>query len=351
MVLDETRGVNGLMALVLTHACAFEVEQPHSTSEGCTEQSDAPLRHGHERNDMQPSFGASLGKMAIVAAIAALSSQPLSAKERAPSGAVLVYTKAAGFVHKSIPVGAEAIRELGRAHGFAVEVTADPAAFEPANLAKYKAVVFLSTTGNVLPADSQRAAFEGYIRNGGGFLGIHAASDMGPVATSWPFYLNLVGAAFKGHTNARLYSDRPMPSRAGVTYGGPLSAAPSDAEQVTPDMKVSSSEPARIVVEDRASPLTRGWGRSVTRTDEWYGFRTNPRPHVHVIASLDETTFTPGAGAMDGDHPIAWCRSYEGGRSVYTGLGHPIPVWSDPAFLRHILGGIRLAMGSVPFKC
>jgi type 1 glutamine amidotransferase len=140
-----------------------------------------------------------------------------------------------------------------------------------------------------------------------------------------------------------------MPSRAGVTYGGPLSAAPSDAEQVTPDMKVSSSEPARIVVEDRASPLTRGWGRSVTRTDEWYGFRTNP--HVHVIASLDETSYTPGPGKMDGDHPIAWCRAYEGGRSVYTGLGHPTPVWRDPAFLRHILGGIRLAMLSVPFKC
>lgn len=300
---------------------------------------------------MQRSFEAILGKMAATAVFAAVASQPLLAKERAPAGAVLVYTKAAGFVHKSIPVGAEAIRNLGKAHGFAVDVTADPAAFEPANLAKYKAVVFLSTTGNVLPAESQRAAFEGYIRHGGGFLGIHAASDMGSVATSWPFYLNLVGAAFKGHTNARLYSDTPMPSRGGVTYGGPLAAAPADAEQVAPGMKASSSEPARVVVEDRASPLVRGWGRSVTRTDEWYGFQANPRPHVHVIASVDETSYTPGPGKMDGDHPVAWCRSYEGGRSVYTALGHPISAWSDPAFLTHVLGGIRLAMGSVPFKC
>jgi cytochrome c len=277
------------------------------------------------------------------------SSEP--SKANAPAGQILVYTKAAGFVHKSIPVGAEAIRKLGAAHGIGVEVTADPAVFNPENLGKYKAIVFLSTTGNVLPEQSQRAALESYIRKGGGFFGVHAASDMGLVADSWPFYLNLVGAAFKGHTDARLYSDTPVPARPRVSYGGPLRAAPSDAEPSTPALKASSSEPAKVIVEDRSSPLVRGWGSSVTRTDEWYGFSTNPRPHVHVIASLDERTFNPGAGSMNGDHPIVWCRSYEGGRSVYTGLGHPVSVWSDPAFLRHIRGGIQLAMGAVPFRC
>lgn len=294
-------------------------------------------------------------RIATFAVLAVGGPLTLNAKERdadaAPKYAILVYTKAAGFVHKSIPVGAQAIRELGAANGFGVDVTDDAAAFNRENLSKYKAIIFLSTTGNVLSAESHRTAMEGYIRQGGGFFGIHAASDMGPVATAWPFYLNLVGAAFKGHTKARLYSDTPFPSRPGVTYGGPLSAAPPDADAISATLKASSSEPAKVVVEDRKSPLTRGWGRSVKRTDEWYGFATNPRGHVHVIASLDEHSYDPGAGEMGGDHPISWCQSYEGGRSVYTGLGHPVSTWSDPAFRRHILGGIQLAMGTVPFKC
>lgn len=289
-----------------------------------------------------------------LAAFALVSPQALAAKQpkgRAhPKSSILVYTKAVGFVHKSIPIGAEAIRGLGATNGFEVDVTADPEAFTPANLVRYKAIVFLSTTGNVLPSEDQRSAMEGYIRHGGGFFGIHAASDMGNVATSWPFYLNLVGAAFKGHTNGRLYSDVPMPSRPGVTYGGPLAAAPADADTVG-NMKATSSEPAKIVVEDKSSPATRGWGRSITLTDEWYGFLTNPRPRVHVIASLDEATYDPGRGAMNGDHPIAWCHRFEGGRSVYTGLGHPTTAWSNPAFLAHILGGIQLAMGTAAFKC
>lgn len=286
---------------------------------------------------------------ALCGVAALLAPQLASAKAAKPT--ILVYTKAAGFVHKSIPVGTEAIRKLGAENGFVVEATADPEAFTPTNLAKYKAVVFLSTTGNVLPDPGRRAALEGYIRGGGGYFGIHAASDMGGVARDWPFYLGLVGAAFKGHTNARLYSDNPLPARPGLTYGGKLAQAPADADQVAPGMKASSSEPARVVVEDRASPLTRGWGSAITLTDEWYGFVANPRTQVHVIASIDETTYTPGPGAMGGDHPVSWCRSYEGGRSVYTALGHPIGTWSNPRFLSHVLGGIRLAMGTVPFKC
>lgn len=288
--------------------------------------------------------------LAALVALTALMPQASFARERRAAPAVLVFTKAVGFVHKSIPVGAAAIQRLGAARGFAVEVTDDPAVFTAANLAKYKAVVFLSTTGDVLPSASQRLAMEGYIRGGGGFLGIHAASDMGEVATTWPFYLGLVGAAFKGHTAARIYSDTPVPNRPTITYGGPLSAAPPDAEEMS-GRKVSSSEPARVIVEDRSSPAMRGWRRSIIRTDEWYGFSTNPRPRVHVLASLDESSYNPGRGPMNGDHPIAWCHSYQGGRSVYTALGHPITALRDPAFLSHILGSIRLAMGAVPFRC
>src|SRR4051812_11003050 len=89
----------------------------------------------------------------------------------------LVFTKTTGFHHTSIDEGARAIQALGRAHRFAVDTTADPAKFTRANLARYDVVVFLSTTGTPIARRSERRAFETYIERGGGFLGVHAASD------------------------------------------------------------------------------------------------------------------------------------------------------------------------------
>ena len=94
-----------------------------------------------------------------------------------------MFHRAAGFVHASIPGGIAAIAQLGARNGFQVDETADPAAFTRANLARYKAVVFLSTTGNVLADAANRSAMERYIQAGGGYLGIHAASDMGSLRT------------------------------------------------------------------------------------------------------------------------------------------------------------------------
>ena len=297
-----------------------------------------------------------LRTLAVIWVVATVPAPSALSADGGSVGAVLVFHRTTGFVHPSIPAGLEAIKAMGATHHFAVDTTADPAAFTPANLARYKAVIFLSTTGDVLPERAQRAALETYIRSGGGYFGIHAAADMGAARDTWPWYRELVGAAFKGHTGARIYSDAPLPPAAAggarITPGGKLADAPADADDVPQwPVKTVSWEPARIVVEDPTSPLVQGWGPSVTRSDEWYGFRTNPRPNVHVIASLDETSYEPAAGAMGGDHPITWCRPYDGGRSVYTGLGHPKSAWRDPQMLDHVLGGIRLAAGSVPFNC
>ena len=98
----------------------------------------------------------------------------------------------------------------------------------------------------------------------------------------------------------------------------------------------------------------RGWGRTTVRSDEWYGFMQSPRRRVHVLASLDENSYSPAAGDMGpgaADHPIAWCQRFQGGRSVYTGMGHPAAAWRDRKFLQHILGAIRLAAGVARFKC
>jgi cytochrome c len=265
---------------------------------------------------------------------------------------VLVFTKAAGFVHSSIPNAVDAIETLGDTHRFEADVTNDAASFTDANLARYAAVVFVHTTGNVLPGAGERAAFERYIRQGGGFFGVHAAADMGAdVASGWPFYRDLVGAAFKGHTNVRVWG--PWDLGFGTIYEGPVWEAPPESEPFL-IWRLSTSEPALVVVEDIDSAATRGWGSSVTRSDEWYGFLTNPRPSVHVLASLDESSYDPGAGDMGpgaADHPIFWCQRYQGGRSVYNAMGHPATAWSDPTFLESVLGSIRMAAGHATFDC
>ncbi|WP_251840720.1 ThuA domain-containing protein [Oceanitalea stevensii] len=221
----------------------------------------------------------------------------------------LVFSKTAGFRHGSIEEGVAAIQQLGADNGFTVEHTEDAADFTEENLADYDVVVWLSTTGDVLD-DAQQAAFEQYIQGGGGYAGIHAASD---TEYDWAWYGELVGAYFAGHPPG------------------------------TPDGTVD--------VADRVHPSTAHLPFEWDRTDEWYSYEPNVRGEVHVLATLDETSYEPGDLAMGSDHPIAWCHDYDGGRSWYTGGGHTEASFAEPAFLEHILGGIRTAAGVEDANC
>jgi cytochrome c len=223
------------------------------------------------------------------------------AESASRSFSVLVFSKTTGFRHESIPYAIAAIEALGGDHGFSVESTEDAARFTDAELAQYQVVVFLSTTGDVLD-DRQKAAFEHYIRSGGGFVGIHSASD---TEYKWAWYGRLVGAYFASH----------------------------------PEI-----QPAMIGVEDRTHPSTTGLPTIWRRTDEWYNFRSNPRSTVHVLASLDEATYS--GGRMGSDHPIAWCQAIDGGRSWYTAMGHTVESYAEPLFRQHLLGGIESAAGT-----
>ncbi|MEV7603423.1 ThuA domain-containing protein [Kitasatospora sp. NPDC089797] len=221
---------------------------------------------------------------------------------------VLVFSRTGAYRHASIPTAVRTIEELGAAGGFTVDATEDAAVFTPAHLARYRAVVFALTSGDVL-GPAEKAAFEGYLRAGGGYAGIHSASD---TEFAWPFYGQVVGAYFKSHPHGQF--------------------------------------PARVVVEDRDNPSTAhlpavwGW------TDEWYNFRTDPRGSVHVLASVDESSYDPGPDRM-GDHPVVWCRRVQGGRSWYTALGHGEQAYTDPAFRAMLLGGIRVATGTARADC
>jgi type 1 glutamine amidotransferase len=219
---------------------------------------------------------------------------------------VLVFSKTTGFRHDSIPAGVEAIRTLGRANGFLVAATENGGAFTKKRLRRYDALVFLSTTGDVLDP-KQQAALRAFVRSGGGWVGIHAAAD---AEYDWPFYGGLLGTYFRQHP---------------------------------------AVQQATIAVVDRKHPSTRHLPAGWTRTDEWYDFRSNPRGSVHVLATLDETTYT--GGTMGPDHPIAWCQAYRGGRSWYTGGGHSSEAFAEPAFRKHLLGGILWAAGVAKGSC
>jgi len=222
-----------------------------------------------------------------------------------PVWRILVFTKTAEFRHVSIPVAIQAVQQLGAQNGFGVDQTEDARAFTDSNLARYRAVMFLLTTGDVLN-DTQQASFQRFVEAGGGFVGVHSAAD---TEHGWPWYGGLVGTYFASH----------------------------------PAIQV-----ATISVTDPRDASTAGLPAQWTRTDEWYNFTSDPRSSVHVLMTLDEHTYDPGDDAMGADHPISWWHTYDGGRAWYTGLGHTDATYSEPLFLSFLLGGIRYAASPPP---
>ncbi len=213
------------------------------------------------------------------------------------SVSLLVFSRTAAYRHDSIPAGIQALTALAKSRGWQLDATEDASRFSDAGLAGYSAVIFLSTTGDVLD-DAQQGAFERFIRAGKGFIGIHSATD---TEYDWAWYGGLVGAYFREHP---------------------------------------AVQAASVVVEDKTNPATAGLPNPWKRTDEWYAFKDNPRPNVHVLLSLDENSYSPGAANMNGDHPIAWCHEYDGGRAFYTALGHTSESYSDPLFMGQLAGAV-----------
>ncbi|HYC85466.1 MAG TPA: ThuA domain-containing protein [Chryseosolibacter sp.] len=210
---------------------------------------------------------------------------------------VLVFSKTKGYRHESITEGKIALIELGKQKGFEVDTTENSTLFTDDNLQRYGAVVFLSTTMDVLNPVEQ-SAFKRFIEAGGGFVGIHAAAD---TEYEWPWYGKLVGAYFKSHPKiqeARIRKVQP--------FGN--------------------------------SNLPDTW----TRTDEWYNYKSIS-DDITVIFELDESSYQGGDNGEH--HPIAWYHEYEGGRAFYTGLGHTKESYKDQQFLDHLFDGIQYAIG------
>src|SRR5687768_9694787 len=213
---------------------------------------------------------------------------------------VLVFSKTAGFRHTSaIQSGKKEIIELGRKNKFRVDTTESAEAFTLENLKQYSAVVFLCTTGNVLDEEQQKA-FEQFIRNGGGYVGLHSSAD---TEYDWEWFGGLNGAYFKNHP-------RPQEAVFNMVNNNHIATA----------------------------HLPNVW----KRFDELYNFKWIGTD-LKVLITIDENSYTGGANGDN--HPMAWYHEYDGGRGFYTALGHGSKSWEGPLYRQHVLGGIRCVMG------
>ncbi|MFD0990625.1 ThuA domain-containing protein [Mariniflexile jejuense] len=207
---------------------------------------------------------------------------------------ILVFTKTAGFRHKSIETAVKTIEALGMQNNFEITHTEDALLFTTQNLKHYKLVIFLNTTGDILNTDEEQA-FEVYIKNGGSFMGIHSATD---TEYEWAWYGKLVGAYFLNH---------PQQATATITR--------VDGKHLS------------------TKHLPEHW----VRYDEWYNFKSINQD-INVLLNLEESTYEGGQNGEN--HPIAWYHEFDGGRSFYTGLGHTNQSYDEPEFQQHLLGGI-----------
>jgi glucose/arabinose dehydrogenase/PKD repeat protein/plastocyanin len=250
---------------------------------------------------------------------AALGLTPVTAPETATAQggegrySVLVFSRTTGFRHTvAIDAGREALEQMGTDENFDVTLSEDQGTFTDHSLREFDVVVFLNTDGEGILNDDQRASFERWTQRGGGAVRIHADAN---ADKAWEWKTDMQGGGtFKNHP--------------------PI-------------------QPATVEVADASHPATDDLPATFTWTDEWYNFDADPREDVHVLLTVDESTYTGGEHGEG--HPIAWCSEYDGGRNFYTAIGHQdgaaTDAWSDANYLAHISGALEWAAGEEPGDC
>jgi cytochrome c len=209
---------------------------------------------------------------------------------------VLIFSKTMGYRHESIKEGKAFFENLANKNGFKVTLSENSDEFTEEKLKKYNAVVFLNTTGDVLnPA--QQLDFQRYIQSGGGYLGIHAASD---TEYSWPWYNDLMGGYFASH----------------------------------PGGSVSNVQNGRMTVLDSSHPSTAHLPLNFERKDEFYDFKSLKKEHLKFLISVDEKSYK--MGKMGDFHPMSWYHYFDGGKAFYTNFGHTPETFEEPLMVKHI---------------
>ena len=224
---------------------------------------------------------------------------------------VLVYThNGKGYVHDNIAASVEAIKKLGAENGFGVDATDDPALFTPEKLKQYRVIVFSNTNNEAFDNEAQRQAFQQFMKAGGGFVGIHSAAGS---ERAWPYFWTVAGGSFRRHPKLQKFT---------------------------------------VHVVDPSHAATKGLPATFEWEDECY-FLGYMNPDLHPLlvtdpAKLDDPDRVKYPQSLFGNAmPLAWWINVEGGgRAFYISLGHKIEHYSNPLFLRPLLGGIQWAMGA-----
>ena len=251
------------------------------------------------------SIGKLVPLVALVVTFAtAIVLTPVRAQDR-PSR-ILYFTHSAGYRHEVIPVSREILKQLGEnSPQFEVVATEDVAVFTAQNLRRYGAVMFF-TTGELPMNDVQKQALVDFVRAGGGFLGVHSATD---TFYRWPEYGQLIGGYFDEH---------PW------------------------------HQDVRIDIADRSDPLVAFLGASIAISDEIYQIRDFDVGGSHVLLRLDPASVDL---TRDNVHrhpygwPLAWTRSFGSGRVFYTALGHEEAVWRDARYQTLLRNAVLWTIG------
>ncbi|MCA9774365.1 MAG: ThuA domain-containing protein [Myxococcales bacterium] len=239
------------------------------------------------------------GLLASIVAFAALSGLGTAWAGAPEPIRVLFFSRTEGFRHDSIPDAKLLFENLDPSEGIETTITEETDLFTDAGLADFDVVMFVNTTGDVLDPPEQEA-LQRFVRSGRGFVGVHSAAD---TEHQWPWYGDLVGAFFTSHALLSQYLE--------------------------------------VTTEDRDHPSTAHLPAVFHHQDEWYNYDRNPRFTNRVLLTINPDS-RPGY-TMGEDHPCAWYKEFEGGRSWYTNLGHRRETWRKDYFIRHLLEGIRWA--------
>ncbi len=156
------------------------------------------------------------------------------------------------------------------------------------------------------------AAFQKYITEGrGGWVGLHHASLLGDFDGYhvWPWYDDFMGGI--------LWKDY-----------------------------IPKFASGKVNVEDKSHPVMKGVPASfVIKKEEWYTYDKSPRPKVHVLAAVDESSYVPNGPVKMGDHPVIWTNDHVKARNVYIFMGHSPVLFDDDAYKTILKNAILWAAG------
>ena len=219
---------------------------------------------------------------------------------------VLIFTKnGKGYVHENIPASIAALQKLGVENGFTTDTTTKSALFNDNNLKKYDAIIFSNTNNDVFDTEEQRVAFMRYIQAGGGFMGIHSASG---TERNWKWFKLMLGATFLRHPPFQHFT---------------------------------------VHVLDKKHPAIKNLPSQWETNDECYFFKEiNPSIKVLLVSNISTVKEADSSKniipeVFGNRYPAAWCHEFDGGRILYTALGHSKEDYSNSTYLAHLIEGLK----------